>query len=93
MQMVQAMMMVLAGALVIAAGDPAPVNPPTSTPIRIWPNGAPGSAARAGEPEIARDYWVRNIHDPTVLAFPAPARHNSGAAMVILPGGAHEFLV
>ncbi|WP_375271833.1 alpha/beta hydrolase [Sphingomonas sp.] len=93
MQIVRRMLMVLAGALLIAAGDPAPVVPPASTSIRIWPHGAPGSAARAGEPEIARDYWVRNIHDPTLIAFPAPARRNSGAALVILPGGAHKFLV
>lgn len=40
-----------------------------------------------------RDYWIRNIHRPSVLAFPAKANHSSGAAIGILPGGAHKLLV
>ena len=52
-----------------------------------------GSAAHGGEPERAKDWWVKNIHDPTVTAFPADASHNSGTAIVILPGGAHEEIV
>ena len=36
---------------------------------------------------------MKNIHDPTVTAFPADASHNSGTAIVILPGGAHEEIV
>jgi len=36
---------------------------------------------------------VKNIHDPSVTAFPASASHNSGAAIVILPGGGHREIV
>jgi acetyl esterase/lipase len=84
---------VLGAAPAHAQADPAPVPPPTYTTVRLWPNGAPGSEARRAEAEIGRDYWVRNIHDPSLIAFPAPARHNTGAAMVVVPGGGHKLLV
>ena len=92
-------MYLLAAALAFAAPipavaqDPAPVTVPAMTTIPLWPAGAPGSEARRSEPEVARDYWVRNIHDPSLFAFPAAAKHNSGAAIIILPGGGHKLLV
>ncbi|WP_223799528.1 alpha/beta hydrolase [Sphingomonas nostoxanthinifaciens] len=48
---------------------------------------------RKDEAEIGRDYWVRNVHRPSLLAFPAKADHNNGAAIVIFPGGGHRLLV
>jgi acetyl esterase/lipase len=78
----------------LAAQDPAPQSDVRYAPIRLWPNGAPGTAAaRRTEPEIGRDYWVRNIHDPSLIAFPAPPAVRNGAAIVILPGGGHKLLV
>ena len=77
----------------LAAQDPAPEQPPRSQTIKLWPNGAPGSIARRGEAEVARDYWVRNIHDPSLIAFPADAAKRNGAAVVIMPGGGHKLLV
>jgi acetyl esterase/lipase len=71
----------------------ASAQAPAPQVIKLWPNGAPGSAAHRGEPERAKDWWVKNIHDPTVTAFPADRSHNSGTAIVILPGGAHEEIV
>jgi acetyl esterase/lipase len=61
--------------------------------VKLWPGGAPGSAAHRGEPERAQDWWVKNIHDPSVTAFPASPAHNSGAAIVVLPGGGHSEIV
>ncbi|MFD1951706.1 alpha/beta hydrolase [Sphingomonas arantia] len=75
------------------AQDPAPQSEPRYEKIALWPNGAPGSAARRTEPEVARDYWVRNIHDPSLIAFPAAPAHRNGAAVVIMPGGGHKLLV
>jgi acetyl esterase/lipase len=66
---------------------------PAPQVVKLWPNGAPGSAAHRGEPERAQDWWVRNIHDPTITVFPASSSHNSGAAIVVLPGGAHREIV
>ena len=77
----------------LAGQDPPPEQPHRYTAIELWPNGAPGSAARRGEAEIGRDYWVRNIHDPSLLAFPADVTNRNGAAIVIMPGGGHKLLV
>lgn len=82
--------------LVLAAPAPAPaqaVDPAPPTIVRLWPNGAPGSEKRRTEPERAKDWWVRNIHDPTLTAFPADPKRNSGVAVVVLPGGAHREIV
>jgi acetyl esterase/lipase len=77
-----------------AAGeDPAPERPAAIPSVLLWPNGAPGVTARGAEPEVGRDYWVRNVHRPSLLVFPAKPQHNTGAAMVIFPGGGHRLLV
>jgi len=68
---------------------------PQAAPERVplWPNGAPGSEAHRGEAEVAQDYWVKNINDPSVTIYrPDPAKAN-GAAVVIAPGGGHALLV
>jgi acetyl esterase/lipase len=88
-----ALLMLAAAPLAVSASDPAPVVAPTPTAIPLWPDGAPGSAARRHEAEVARDYWVRNVHDPSLTAFPAPAGHNTGAAVIVIPGGGHKLLV
>jgi len=63
------------------------------TVIPLWPNGAPGFQSRKNEPEQAKDYWVKNIHNPSVTVFtPAKGKAN-GAAVVICPGGGHRLLV
>jgi acetyl esterase/lipase len=61
--------------------------------IRLWPNGAPGFENRRDEPEQAQDYWVRNIHNPSVTVFLPPKEKASGAAVLICPGGGHRELV
>lgn len=61
--------------------------------VKLWPNGAPGSEAHRAEPERAKDWWVKNIHDPSITAFPARPSRNSGAAILILPGGGHQEIV
>lgn len=75
------------------AEDPAPERPPAIPTVLLWPNGAPGVTTRGTEPEVGRDYWVRNVHRPSLLAFPAKPEHNTGAAVVIFPGGGHKLLV
>lgn len=87
------LLLALAIAAPAAAQDPPPAPAPTYTPIPLWPDGAPGSAARRNEPEIGRDYWLRNIHAPSLTAFPAPPAHRNGAAVIVIPGGGHKLLV
>jgi acetyl esterase/lipase len=61
--------------------------------IPLWEAGPPGFEALRHEPERAQDWWVRNIHYPTLTAFlPDPAR-STGAAVIICPGGGHRELV
>jgi acetyl esterase/lipase len=59
----------------------------------LWTNGAPGSQARRAEAEVAKDYWVGNIHNPSVTVFRPDPRHANGAAILVIPGGGHERLV
>src|SRR5262245_30972805 len=61
--------------------------------IPLWPNGAPGFEDKRNEPEQAKDYWVRNIHNPSITVFPAPKEKANGAAILIVPGGGHRELV
>jgi acetyl esterase/lipase len=70
-----------------AAGQYQPSHP---TRASIWPADAPG-LSRRNEPEIAKDYWVRNVHNPSLTIF-RPRRQN-GAAIIIIPGGGHKLIV
>lgn len=61
--------------------------------IPLWEDGAPGFENRMDEKEEAKDYWVKNIHNPTLTAyFPEEGKAN-GTAVVICPGGGHRLLV
>lgn len=61
--------------------------------IPLWPNGAPGAEARKNEPEVARDWWVKNVHNPSLTAFLPPQGKATGAAVVVAPGGGFRELV
>lgn len=62
-------------------------------PVPLWDNGAPGFEDRRGEPEQARDYWIKNIHNPSITPFLPPNELNTGAAVLVIPGGGHRELV
>lgn len=86
--LVQLLMVGAAGLLAVTArGEDA------ATIISLWTNGAPGFESRRSEPELAQDYWVRNIHNPSLTVFLPPADKATGAAVVICPGGGHRELV
>jgi acetyl esterase/lipase len=61
--------------------------------ISLWENGAPGSEAHRNEPEQAQDWWVRNVHNPSLTAFLPAADKASRKAIVIIPGGGHREIV
>ena len=77
-------------ALIFAASSLG-VDGPETTPL--WTNGAPGFESRRGEAEQAKDYWVKNIHNPSITAFLPPKEKATGAAVIICPGGGHRELV
>ena len=59
--------------------------------IPLWPHGAPGSEARAAEPEKLDGSNVTNVHNPTITPF-IPATDATGTAVIIAPGGGHSKL-
>jgi acetyl esterase/lipase len=79
-------------ALLCLAPLAAPARQATRV-IPLWENGPPGFEDRRDEPELARDYWVRNIHNPSITAYLPPPEKATGAAVVICPGGGHRLLV
>lgn len=61
--------------------------------VPLWPDGAPGSEGRRNEPEQAKDWWVKNIHNPSITVFLPPKEKATGAAVIVCPGGGHRELV
>jgi acetyl esterase/lipase len=69
------------------------VAQPIPEVIHLWDRGAPGFESRRDEPEVAKDYWVKNIQNPSVTVFLPPREKSNGAAVLIIPGGGHRELV
>jgi acetyl esterase/lipase len=65
----------------------------TNSIIYLWKNGAPGFEARKEEKEIAKDWWVKNIHNPSLTVYLPPKEKANGAAVVIMPGGGFRTIV
>ena len=66
-------------------------TPPAVVPL--WTRGAPGFESRRDEPEQAKDWWVRNVNNPSLTVFrPSPGNAN-GCAVVVAPGGGFRELV
>lgn len=61
--------------------------------IHLWPNGAPGFENRKNEPEQAKDWWVRNVHNPSITVFKPSKNKANGCAVVVAPGGGFRELV
>jgi acetyl esterase/lipase len=61
--------------------------------LPLWKNGAPGFENRKNEPEEAKDYWVKNINNPSITVFFPPADIANGTAVLICPGGGFRLLV
>src|SRR5215813_15047081 len=64
--------------------------------IQLWPNGAPGSEGKNG-PESVRvtdngERVVSNVHHPSITPYLPPKEKNTGAAVIIAPGGGHREL-
>jgi endo-1,4-beta-xylanase len=74
------------------AGAATVVVPPGTQTVFLWPRGAPGSEARKDEPERIEGETVVNIHNPSILVFLPRKEINTGAGMIVAPGGGHKSL-
>jgi acetyl esterase/lipase len=83
---------------------PGDWQPPAGIPtLALWPGGAPGPNTASG-PEhdtttpaqnlIAGRPLIRlgDVSVPTLTLYAAPAAENTGAAVVVFPGGAYQIL-
>ena len=94
-----AVCVVFAG-LPLVCQTPAWQPSPGHTQVPIWPGAAP-DARRATKPEtteivtelVAGKPWIAisNVAQPTMTVY-APTGKNSGAAVVVFPGGGYEIL-
>lgn len=64
----------------------------TPAALPLWPQGAPGSEARAGEAEKIEGSNVCNVHNPTITPYVPAADKATGTAVIICPGGGHSKL-
>jgi acetyl esterase/lipase len=66
--------------------------------VRLWPGVAPGSegitAKEIVEPPNDKHNYLKvwSIHAPSITVFLPPKEKATGAAVIIAPGGAHQFL-
>ncbi len=67
-----------------------PKNIPAAIPL--WPQGAPGSEARRGEPEKMEGDNCTNVHHPGITPYLPEQRKGTGTAVIICPGGGHSKL-
>jgi acetyl esterase/lipase len=61
--------------------------------IPLWKDGAPGFESRKDEKPQAAEWWVRNVHNPTITAYLPDPDKATGAAVIVCPGGGHKNLV
>jgi len=57
----------------------------------LWPEGTAGFEDRLEIPERAKDWWVRDIHNPSLTIFKPETPTKT--AVIVVPGGGHKDLV
>lgn len=64
--------------------------------IRLWPNGAPGSEGKTGEEAVRvtqdGEHVASKVHHPSITPYLASKEKNTGAAVIVVPGGGHREL-
>src|SRR5688572_10124926 len=83
----------LAPRIVALVALSCPVLASAQQVIPLWTNGAPGFEARRDEPKQHKDWWYKNIHNPTLTVFLPPAGKANGTAVIVAAGCGHRELV
>lgn len=85
------------GTLALAAGVMAGEKKPQV--LDVWPGAVPGETApipaeklEPSKPGTKPILIMSNVSHPTLTVFPAPREKNTGAAVVIAPGGGYNIL-
>ena len=83
------------------AQPPAWEPSPGHTQLPIWPGDAPDAQPAAGPETLETDpknpvagkpwYFARNVSRPTLTVY-SPKGANTGAAVVVFPGGGYQIL-
>ena len=82
---------IVAASVVTVAAIAHAQGPGAPATIPLWPEGVPGAIAGAG-PEGVEDGRVRNVHVPTLTAYPSPSASRTGTAVIVCPGGGYRRL-
>jgi len=61
--------------------------------IHLWSKGQPGHEEMRKLPESAKDWWVRDIHNPSLTVYAPKSSEANGTAIILVPGGGHQNLV
>ena len=77
----------------IAASFLAFTNADAQQVIPLWEAGAPGFESRRHESEQHKDWWYKNINNPSLTVFLPPAGKANGTAVIVAAGGGHRELV
>jgi dienelactone hydrolase len=66
------------------------------TPIKLWPNGAPGTTgpvtAEAVRLSPEGEHILSNIQEPSIIPYLPAVSMATGAAIIVAPGGGHSEL-
>lgn len=78
----------LAAALLVAVTVAGRTVAQAPIELPVWPDGAPNDNGLTG-PEVVTDGRVSNISEATLTIYPADPAKNTGAAVILCPGGGY----
>ena len=82
--------LIVAGALLLCSPAPAPRQDPPK-PVELWPGRPPGDPAEPIE-EKSTPKRVDSTAKPTITVYKPAKERDSGAALVVAPGGGYRML-
>ncbi len=93
----------LMAALALSAAFTPTLSAAPGEPIKLWPGKAPGDKVTLGEEKdmtkptenkVGGKVLIRlgNVSDPTITFYPAPKDKNTGATVLVCPGGGYGIL-